>query len=233
MAFPVLELWCGTRSRDETGDGAGGQRNGRLDDERAPHPAHHSPVDPDALLAAQIRARDGNALTQLMRAYSPELLRFAHSYVKTSVAANDIVQDVFVSLWELGDKWLVTGTVRAYLFASVRNRAINMHKHDVRMQAFEYRAIADNMNPALGEAPVPADQQLVHEEQRALLTRAVAALPLRWKQAVMLRIQEQFSYEEIAIALGISPGAARKLVERAQRELRRLLLPYLESTHTE
>jgi len=224
MASAILAQWCGVS--DGGGDRIGTSRQHiPVASERAePHATH----DPDRVLLDGIRTHTTEALDTLMTRYSASLWRFAHGYVRDRMTANEIVQDVFVAVWELGPHWQVTGTVRGYLYASVRNRALNVRKHDARMYDFARRSTGEEEIPAMGEPLAGADARLLADEQRAMLTRAVRALPTRWQQAVVLRIEDQLEYHEIADALGISSGAARKLVERAQRELRRVLAPYLE-----
>jgi RNA polymerase sigma factor (sigma-70 family) len=181
-------------------------------------------------LAERVRAGDVMAFEVLYERSFTSLWRFAYSYVRSRDVANEVVQDVFVAVWELGATWRVDGSVRAYLFRAVRNRALNVRKHDTRMARFEERAIAEDDAPALGESPPLADATMLLEERQAMIAHAVARLPDRWQRAVTLRTKDQLSYEDIGVVLEISTDAARMLVARAQRELRHLLAPYLDDT---
>ncbi|MEP6494882.1 MAG: sigma-70 family RNA polymerase sigma factor [bacterium] len=74
---------------------------------------------------------DDVAFESLFRAHYAELCRFAYQYVRSSEAAEDLVQDVFAGLWAARETVTVTTSVRAYLYAAVRNRAINTRRHQV------------------------------------------------------------------------------------------------------
>jgi DNA-directed RNA polymerase specialized sigma24 family protein len=58
------------------------------------------------------------------------LLAFGTRYVGDAARAEELVQDVFFTLWERRAEWIVTGTVPAYLFSAVRSRALNVRRRD-------------------------------------------------------------------------------------------------------
>src|SRR5262245_52341233 len=74
---------------------------------------------------ARIAAGDQTAFEELFRAHYRPLCAFARQYVKDAEKAEDLVQDLFFRLWQDREKLRVTMSVKAYLFASVRNRCLN------------------------------------------------------------------------------------------------------------
>ena len=61
----------------------------------------------------------------MFEAYFPRLCRFAAQYVDSENRARDVVQEVFLQLWERRRKWTVRSSLKAYLYQAVRNRALN------------------------------------------------------------------------------------------------------------
>ena len=73
----------------------------------------------------QIAKGDHSAYESLFREHYRPLCAFAFQYVKSSDDAEEIVQDLFVRLWQDRQKVNITSSLKAYLFTSVRNRCIN------------------------------------------------------------------------------------------------------------
>src|SRR5690349_4986106 len=71
----------------------------------------------------------------LIIAYGP-LHRFAESLLGSSEDAKDVVQEVLINVWRLGDRWDPSGSAIAYLFASVRNQAVKSRKSRFRFNPF-------------------------------------------------------------------------------------------------
>jgi hypothetical protein len=79
-------------------------------------------------LIERVRSRDVLAFDTLVQIAFEPLVRFAYSFVHTQ-DAEDIVQDVFVRVWQLGSTWHPTGSAAAYLLAAVRNEALKVLRH--------------------------------------------------------------------------------------------------------
>src|SRR5687767_5400857 len=77
-------------------------------------------------VVARVRAGDTRALELLFREHYAALCEFSVRYVRQPSLAEELVQDVFADLWARRERWYVHGSVCAYLFAAVRNRALNL-----------------------------------------------------------------------------------------------------------
>ena len=66
----------------------------------------------------------------LFRTFGPELRLFLARYVGSPAVAEDLVQDLFLAIWDRRDTVRVRGSVRTYLFAAARNRALNHLKRE-------------------------------------------------------------------------------------------------------
>ncbi len=172
----------------------------------------------------RIRAGDTRVFEQLMRRYYAGLSDFALGYVGTRVGAEEVVQEVFSTLWERRAAWRVRGTLRAYLFGAVRNRALNALRQERADERRSARAAAEPVTPGLGYRRDP--DEVARTEARALgLERAIAGLPQAQRAAVELRWQHGLSYAEIAATLGVSAKTVENHLGRALAALRQALRP--------
>jgi RNA polymerase sigma-70 factor (ECF subfamily) len=176
----------------------------------------------DAALVARIREGDEGALETVYRAYHPAMCEVAFRYVRDTDVAEDAVQDVFHRLWERRAGLTVEETLATYLLGAVRHRALNVLRHAGVVRRAAERFIEDEV-PALGVAAPATDQQSEAADLEARVLRYLDQLPERTRTLVLLRWKHGLSYAEIAVALGMSAEAAKKLGQRTQGILRPLL----------
>jgi RNA polymerase sigma-70 factor (ECF subfamily) len=189
--------------------------------------AGHGVSEPAALERAWIVGIQGGSVADfeaVVRAYGPPLTRFAIGLLGGRDAADDVVQDVLWRVWEGRAEWRPTVSLSAYLYAAVRNRALNALERDrVRARHGDATRDAAAHDPALYAAPSPAELTEAAAEAAdriAQMRRAFAALTERQRTAVRLRYEDGLSFADVAAALGVSVSAAEQLVARAIRVLR-------------
>ena len=176
--------------------------------------------DPSATdLARRIRDGDAATLETLFHEHYAALCRFANRYLHDRAAAEDLVQDVFASIWAGRMRLDVRGSVRSYLFAAVRNRALNLRKHQLVERDWEFDEALPDVR-ALHRAPARPDDLLDEVERRNRLRAAIEALPERCRLVMQLRWEEQLSHAEIADVLGISVKGVERQLSRGLQFLR-------------
>jgi RNA polymerase sigma-19 factor, ECF subfamily len=158
---------------------------------------------------------------RLFRANYEALCRFAYRFLRDRAAAEDIVQDVFEHLWIEGNNLIVRTSVRAYLYAAVRNRSLNLCKHASVVAAWEREVESDA--DAVHVRTLMPDETLDLAASVARLSAAFDKLPPRQAEAMRLRWHEELSHAEIAEALGISVKGVEKHLSRALATLRQEL----------
>jgi len=171
-------------------------------------------------LVARLRRGDERALEQLFRAHYSQLASFAFRYLRDAAAAEDVVQDTFAALWTSRGRLNVSTSLRAYLYAAVRNRALNIRKHDAVVEEWERDESSDDVRE-LHPVPLRPDELLDHHLLERQLSLAFEALPERQAQVMLLRWRDGLSYAEIADALGISVKGVEKHLSRGLAVLRR------------
>jgi RNA polymerase sigma-70 factor (ECF subfamily) len=193
--------------------------------------------DEESTLVARIRAGNEPAFQALYLAHHDGLWRFAFTYVRSRDVAEELVQDVFLSLWDGRASWEVQTRARAWLFAAVRHLALNHLRHERivaralgssgeggRLASPHCASSVARIEASTMGAP-PANQQEMAEarELDEAIVRAIAELPERRRIAMTLRWKEDMSPLEIATVLGTTPEAVRVLLTRARADLAALL----------
>lgn len=182
------------------------------------------PPNPDTERArvAAIRAGDVAAFEAVFLELYDDLLHFATALLNDEAAAEDIVDDAMGDLWIRRDTLDVHGTLRAYLFGAVRNRAMSVRRHNItvdRAQQLAWPLIAT----LSGTLPISADATVLDAELTTAVTKAIAALPPRAREALMLKHEQGLTYSEVAAVMGLSVKTVEIHIGRAFRGLREML----------
>jgi len=170
-------------------------------------------------LVARVRAGDEAAFRALMQEYFPRIARFAMGIVGARDVADDIAQDVLASVWAQHTTWAPAHSIKAYLFGSARNRALNELKRR-RVRASAAPVITEALEYHAASAPSAVDDVVIGEMIVAL-RRLVAHLPERRRTAIRLRYEEGLTYPAIAEILSVSVKSAEQLVALTVQSLRK------------
>jgi len=232
MTFP---LWLfGAKDRGDDGSGAP-SRSQRLRAEHAVSRAGSlASANTDAASSLRVarldrerqwvdalRRGDLAAFEAIYIEYFPLLWRLAVRSVDES-AAEDVVHDVFVTVWDRRAEAAFDDYLGPYLVAALRSRVHERFRHDRVVREAEERMDPD-LPPGLGMADDAPDRRLALRELEAAIAAALHQLPERQRHALVLRWYHRMSYDDIAQALGMSVIAARQLVSRTHKIVRPLL----------
>lgn len=169
----------------------------------------------------EIRLGNQKALETLFAVYFPRLNDFARNVVKDNVVSQDIVQDVFVKIWEKRDE-VETINLEAYLFRLVRNRCLDHIKHmrvvHNRMQEIEISSKFEELYRIdfIGDAPY----LLFEKELISKIEETVKKLPDRCREVFILSRVNKLKNKEIADKLSISIKNVERHLSRATQSLR-------------
>lgn len=155
---------------------------------------------------------------QLFRTHYAALRDFAARYVSDTALAEELVQDLFADLWTRRHVWQVRESARAYLFAAVRNRALNLRKRQA-MEADWQEEEAQAVSEIRPESE-PIDDAVDRADLRARLNAAIASLPERCRLVMHLRWREQLRHAEIAEIMGISVKGVENQLARGLAAIR-------------
>jgi RNA polymerase sigma-70 factor, ECF subfamily len=158
---------------------------------------------------------DISAFEKIFRTYVKELCTFAAYYLKSFDKAEDIVQNVFLVLWERRDSIRIDGCLKTYLFTSVRNLSLNLLKH----QTIHRNSI--DAYSSLFSLPTATPHEIaVQQESDVLLTQALEKIPERSRIVFILSRYFNMKYAEIADILEISVKTVDAHMVKAVKSLR-------------
>jgi RNA polymerase sigma-70 factor (ECF subfamily) len=168
----------------------------------------------------RIRAGDESAFEALFTGYYTALCEFAQSYLHAPEASEELVQSIFLRIWEHRSEWQPEG-IRAYLFAACRNGARDYQQHQRIVKRFEDRSSVEDLPAGHGNPPARPDEEVQAVELEAAFRKAVQELPERRRLVVVLRWEHHLSHAEIASVLGISVKTVETQFGRAIATLRK------------
>jgi RNA polymerase sigma-70 factor (ECF subfamily) len=180
---------------------------------------------PDTELIARIRAGDERAFEELFRRYRRELCVYAARIEPAGGLAEEAVQEVFFRIWEHRDRLAEVQSLAGYLYAAVRNYALNQRARAANAQRWR-QAKALELDDARVAAPA-ADAEVRSAEMAVAIDRAISELPPRCRQAFLLRRQEHRSYAEIASIMQITPKTVEIQIGNALKALRKALAEWM------
>jgi len=183
----------------------------------APRTAGELARDDDAALVAMVGAGSVAAFAVLVDRYSAALYRAATRMLADPHEAEDVVQDCFARLWQHAARWQPSG---AGLVGWLHRVTINLCFD--RKRRFRVITTAD-LPDRVDEAPL-ADRLIEAEQAHAEMAAALAALPERYRAALMLCYMQGFSNAAAADMLNLNIKAMESLLHRARRHLREILV---------
>ena len=159
-------------------------------------------------------ALDQAGLTALFRERQLELVRLAVFFVGDKPTAEDVVQDVFTRIWGRRKLLVSRDSALPYVRASVINACRNVLRRRKIMRRFGHEP----------DLPVwSAEAEVVLGEERRAVLRALAQLPMRRRQVLVLRYYFDLSEADIAQTLRISRGTVKSTAARALAALAKTL----------
>lgn len=164
------------------------------------------------------QAGDSHAYTRLLTSLSRAITGYVFHRFGSVEFADDCVQESLIALHEARHTYLPGRPIRPWVFAIVRNRAIDMLRRQQRRQ----RLFAADIDDAAASLAADAVDERV-DERRELAGRVLATLPPQQKQALVLTKLMGLSINEAASRAGISSGAMKVRVHRATRAAIRVL----------
>lgn len=171
----------------------------------------------DIVLFNRIKQDDRLALNGLFHTYYDKLCRFACTCSLTHEQAEEIVSDVFFTLWKNRERLEIHTNFRSYLFKAVRNAALAVKKPLVNGDFSRAEQVADPVHPAL---------LMEYEELQSHLTDTVNSLPERCRQVFVMSRFEGMKYREISAVLGISEKTIEHHVVKALDVIRESVKHY-------
>ncbi len=176
----------------------------------------------DEQLLLQMAGGARQAFTELYKRYWEDLFITAAKALRGKEEAADVVQDVFLSLWNRRNELNIQGSLAAYLHTGVRYKCIhyiekNITRRDYLVQLAEVVISSPSTN---------AEINLQLKEIEQTVNKTVAKMPAKMQEVYKLSRQEHLSYKEISDCLNISVETVKKHIQHALNLIRKDMEPY-------
>lgn len=173
------------------------------------------------ILFEKTRVGDEKAFEALFRHYYPHLCLYANQVLKNASAAEEIVQKLFVRLWEKREETQIDTSVKNYLFRAVKNHCLNYIKHNQIKNQYSQKILAESRVEDAGE-DIETQTELFQK-----IEESIAELPEKRQEIFRLSRQEGLKYREIADKLNISIKTVETQMGLAIKTLREKLSDFI------
>lgn len=146
---------------------------------------------------------DRQAFTQLYTNHLTALYRYIYPFTGNREDTQEIIQEVFATIWEKREKFAAVDSFRSYLFRMARNRVLN-HIRDLEARRRRHPAVSVEHDTE------QADHHLLYTEYYRIAMEAINHLPPRRREIFRLSTEKDMTLQEIADNLGISKSVVKK-----------------------
>jgi len=168
----------------------------------------------DQELAALLKEGDQVAYTEIFQRYKALLYKHAFRLLNEEHEVNDLIQDLFLSLWQKRDTIVFKTSLSSYLYSSVRNRIFDLITHKKVVARY-----IDSIRDFIEQGNYITDEQVRARELAVIIEKEITALPPKMREVFKLS-REELSYKEIAQVLNISDKTVKKQVHNAVKILK-------------
>lgn len=194
-------------------------------------------TDPDIQLMLQFKAGDQRAFQHLFDKHKKRVINYCYRYCGQPAVAEELAQETFLRVYKAAPRYRPKARFSTWLFKIAANVCLNEIRKPIyrnRIESME-EAAEEGRNPvkvAASERDECApDVMLASREQQAMVQNAIAQLPEKQRAALLLRVNEEFSYREIGRQINRSEGHVKTLIYRGRQRLKKMLGAYFGEDH--
>ncbi|MCF8273082.1 MAG: RNA polymerase sigma-70 factor [Flavobacteriaceae bacterium] len=165
------------------------------------------------LILEELRNQNHKAFKTLFNNHFEDLVVYANGYLFDMDSSKDLVQDVYIYIWENADKIDIKTNFKGYLYSMVRNRCFNYLKSikitdNHAFLEFNINIITEHVF----DSTLEEDKEKVYNQ----ILKIVDSLPENMQKIVKLKFLHNYKYSEIAQELGISINTVKTQLKRAK-----------------
>ena len=168
-------------------------------------------IHTDETLLSLVADGDKEAFTMLYRRYWESLFASAARALRSKTDAADLVQDIFLSIWNRRNDLRITGSLAAYLQTSVRYKVIKYIEKNITRR--DYLVLLTEV--LVNYQPPDAESQLQIKELQHVIQSAVNQMPNKMREVYQLSRKHHLTHKEIAERLAISDETVKKHIQHA------------------
>jgi RNA polymerase sigma-70 factor (family 1) len=166
----------------------------------------------DAELLVLVSQDNEAAFEILFQRFDALLYSYAYRKLRDKLEAQDVVQEVFIALWDRRHDFQLKTSLQGYLYKSTLNKVLDIFKHRTVRTAYAHTYVEVNS--------AETDFLIRERELEALIAKEIEAMPPKMREVYILKRQQYLSTKEIAEQLDISEHTVNTQMKRALRHLR-------------
>ncbi len=189
-------------------------------------------TDPDVKLMLEFKAGDQGAFRQLFDRHKGRMIRYCYRFCGNQAVAEELAQEVFIRVYKAAPRYRPKARFQTWLYTIATRICLNeLRRPDYHQQCESLSApskdqdhepkkrtiLTDNKRP---------DEDVVQAEQQQMVLEAMKKLPSNQRAVLLLRVQEEFSYQEISQQIGCSENKVKALIYRGRQKLKDALAVY-------
>lgn len=177
----------------------------------------------------RIKPGDLSDFRNLYKEYYSALCVYATNFTRDNQIAEEVVQDVFVKIWELGDTLSINTSIGSYLYTSVKNAALNHLKHLQVVNKFNeyYTRKLQDAQDLYYLSQETGDSLMIARELEEQLMEEIESLPDQCKRIFKMSRFDNLKHQEIADKLGVTINTVHRQTSIALEKLKRIIVKSL------
>ena len=168
-------------------------------------------------LIESFRSGDEFAFVSLYNRYKGPVYAFCYKMMQDSEAAQDVMQETFLRVYENRGRLMKSGAFKSWLFTIARNQCLNWLRKSGKQVALS------EDGHELPRAPETPFSKMEKSEQVRFVTQFLESLKPEYREVLILREYQNLTYEEIAAVTRSSLGAVKSRLFKARRRLAQLM----------
>jgi RNA polymerase sigma-70 factor (family 1) len=173
----------------------------------------------EAELLKLISNGDQDAFAVVYTTYLNNIYRYVYSICYTKETSEEIVQELFIKVWENRGNLVNVTSLKPYLYRSAKNLLLNhINRSKIELKVFDLIELYKRE-----EVNATTDSDLVYNDYYRIAQDAINLLPEKRRQIFRLRLNDDLSLDEIALRLSISKGVVKKQLYNGISFVRRYL----------
>jgi len=183
-----------------------------------------SQTEKDAALVEKIQQSDKDAFKELFDQYYTPLCFYASKIIDSPDQSRDIVQDVYIKLWDNRKDLVIYKSLKAYLYQAVRNQSLNHLEKKRRQIQFEEPEFSQKEIQDMHTLHSAHQHHVSEKDLSKRIWELVEELPEKRKSVFILYRKHGLSYSEIAEVMGITRKTVENQMGKALKFLRNQLI---------
>lgn len=176
----------------------------------------------DLFILKKIKEGDIKAFEQLFRAYHAPLCLYAISITGRKEVAEEIIQELFYTLWKEKERLNILRSIKSYLYGAVRNQSLQYCEYNLVRERYNEKVLSR----AKDSPAVTPHEELEYSELKGIIDRTLARLPDRRRQIFAMHRMEGLKYKEIADRLSLSVKTIEAEMTKTYQLLRKEIEKY-------